>query len=71
MNLQQFKQKLRDLKINQRILARDLGISFQQVTNWNKNGVYPYYVTIYFENINNKDELEALKAKVKNLLGEI
>lgn len=70
MNLQQFKQKLRDLKINQRILARDLGISSQQVTNWNKKGIYPYYVSIYFENIDNKEELVALKAKISNLLSQ-
>lgn len=68
MNLQQFKQKLRDLGINQLRIARDLGITSQQVTNWNKKGIYPPYVSIYFENFENKEELKVLKAKVKDLL---
>ena len=68
MNVQQFKQKLRDLKINQLTLAKDLGISDQQVTNWNKKGEYPKYVEFYFENFDNKEELKALKEKIKNLM---
>ena len=68
MNLQQFKQKLRDLGINQIKLANDLGISSQQVTNWNKKGEYPNYLSLYFENIGNKEELRSLKEKIKNLI---
>ena len=68
MNSQQFKQKLRDLGINQIKLANDLGISSQQVTNWNKKGKYPTYLSLYFENIDNKEELKALKDKIKNLI---
>lgn len=70
MNLQQFKQKLRDLKINQIELANDLGISSQQVTNWNKSGKYPSYLNIYFENIDNKEELKSLKFKINSLLND-
>jgi predicted transcriptional regulator len=68
MNLQQFKQKLRDLKINQIRLANDLGISNQQVSNWNKKEEYPKYLEIYFENFDNKEELKILKEKIKNLM---
>jgi hypothetical protein len=68
MNLQQFKQKLRDLKINQTMLADDLDISNQQVSNWNKKEEYPKYLEIYFENYDNKEELKILKEKIKNLM---
>jgi len=68
MNLQQFKQKLRDLKINQTRLADDLDISNQQVSNWNKKEKYPKYLEIYFENYDNKEELKILKEKIKNLM---
>jgi len=70
MNLQQFKQKLKDLKINQIRLANDLGISSQQVTNWNKANKYPAYLSIYFENIDNKEELKNLKLKINSLLND-
>jgi hypothetical protein len=68
MNKQQFKQKLKDLGINQRIIASDLDISFQQVTNWNKDNKYPAYVNLYFDNINNKKELKILRDKISNLI---
>ena len=67
MNKQQFKQKLRDVGKNQILLAKDLGLSERQITNWNRNGNYPKYLTFYFENIDNKAELRILKEKIKNL----
>ena len=68
MNLEQFKQKLKHLKINQKQLAADLDISSQQVSNWNKKEEYPKYLEIYFENFDNKEELKILKEKIKNLM---
>ena len=68
MNLEQFKQKLKYLKINQKQLATDLEISAQQVSNWNKKEEYPKYLEIYFENFDNKEELKILKEKIKNLM---
>ena len=68
MNLEQFKQKLQNLKINQKQLATDLEISSQQVSNWNKKEEYPKYLEIYFENFDNKEELKILKEKIKNLM---
>lgn len=68
MNLEQFKQKLKYLNINQKQLATDLDISSQQVSNWNKKGEYPKYLEIYFENFDNKEELKILKEKIKNLM---
>lgn len=60
MDLQQFKQSLKDLGIDQRTLANDLGISFQQVTNWNKKGKYPRYVISYLE-------LSLFRKKIRDL----
>ena len=68
MNLEQFKQKLKYLKINQKQLATDLEISSQQVSNWNKKEEYPKYLEIYFENFDNKEKLKILKEKIKNLI---
>ena len=68
MNLEQFKQKLKYLKINQKQLATDLEISSQQVSNLNKKEEYPKYLEIYFENFDNKEKLKILKEKIKNLM---
>ena len=68
MNSEQFKQKLKYLKINQKQLETDLEISSQKVSNWNKKEEYPKYLEIYFENFDNKEELKILKEKIKNLM---
>ena len=68
MNKQQFKQKLRDLGINQRILAKELGISGQQITNWNKKGVYPNYVDGYFDSLKDKEEIKKLRQRINNFI---
>ena len=70
MDKQEFKRKLRALNINQVKLAQDLGITNQQVTNWNRKESYPSYLSIYFENICNKKELEDLRSKINNLFNK-
>ena len=49
MNKEAFKIKLQNLGINQREFGDILGITAQQVTNWNKAGKYPQYVHLYLE----------------------
>lgn len=68
MNKQQFKQKLRDFKINQRILARELGVSFQTITNWNAKGNYPLFVDNYFESLKKDGELKRLHERINNFI---
>lgn len=70
MNKQEFKEKLKTLDVTQIELAQSLGISNQQVTNWNRKGNYPAYLSIYFENIDNKKELEDLRSKINVLFEE-
>lgn len=68
MNKQQFKQKLRAFKINQRILARELGVSFQTITNWNTKGEYPLFVSNYFKGLEKDEELKGLHERINNFI---
>lgn len=68
MNKQQFKQKLRDFKINQRILAKELGVSFQSITNWNFKNEYPKRVDIFFESLKKDEELKRLHERINNFI---
>jgi len=67
MDKQQFRQKLKELGLTQRQLAKDLDLTKQQVTNWNKKNSYPMYVVLYFENIRNREKLKDIRSKTKSL----
>ena len=67
MNKQQFKQKLSYFKITQRILAKELGVSFQSVTNWNAKKEYPKIVDNFFESLKKDEELKRLQDRINGI----
>lgn len=68
MDKEELKKKLKELGINQTLLAIELGVSRQQITNWNKKGVYPNYVDGYFDSLKDKEEIKKLRQRINNFI---